>query len=224
MTTLIRASGRSPWRVRAAFDSTFGGMTTAAGYTFVRADGAQTAVAVRFAFNVDTLEVELALAEALQPGVIYVLTVAAVTGSAQVSYVPPPPPPLGGAAADDPAAEAFGVDIDWTAQSLDATGDTPSVSGLQCLNDDLIAIALTEPGELYHRPTRGAGLSKRVNAPSDPTETQARVIAEWNQDDRVQSIQNARGVISTVGAVSVSATVVPIALPTSPLPVKVTNG
>lgn len=224
MATIIRAIARSPWRVNVSVDATFAGITTAATYAFTRADVSQTTVAVRLAFTTDPLSIELALTEALQERAVYVLSASGASGTAQFSYQSPAPPPAPGPSIDDPEAEAFGVDIDWEAESFDASGDTPEVRGIDCLKHDLVAIARTSPGELFHRPTRGAGLSRRVNAPSDPSQTQASVLREWTQDDRVQSIQDAQGKIPSAGGVVVSATIIPVALPSSPLPMKVTNG
>jgi hypothetical protein len=161
MTAFVQARARSRWRISVTFDGVFGGWTTPANYTLTRADGSPTSAVVSRAFSTDSTTVELALSEALLEGVIYTLVAVGVTASTSVSMLSPPAPVTSSGQVDDPEADAFGVDIDWLAPALDATGDIPEIRGTECLRHDLIAVAMTRPGELFHRPDAGAGIPRR---------------------------------------------------------------
>jgi hypothetical protein len=220
MTAFVQVYARSPYRLATAFDATFGGIATAATYTLTRQDGVGTLVTVTRAWTTGTASAELALSEALLERVVYVLAAASVTGTVLVSFVSPLPQVTAEAPLDDPEAEAFGVDIDWLADALDASGDIPTIRGRRCLQEDLVAIWLTEPGELIHRPTRGAGLDSDVNGPgTDLGEMTAKIKRESGKDPRVKSI-DAPITIATTGEWSVNANVTPRALNTN-LPVTV---
>jgi hypothetical protein len=220
MTAFVQAFARSPWRVALVFDATFGGMATPATYTFARVDGVGTVIAGSRAWNTDTLAVDLALTGPLLEGVIYSITAAGVSGSTRVAFHSPLAQVTAERPTDDPEAEAFGVDLDWLADVLDATGDIPTTRGRDCLRADLVAIALTEPGELVHRPDAGAGLDSGVNGPGDdPTESQAAVRREWLKDPRVRAV-SVPAQISTAGDITINGNVTPIALNTS-IPVTV---
>jgi hypothetical protein len=129
MTAFVQARARSRWRISVTFDGVFGGWTTPANYTLTRADGSPTSVTVSRAFATDSTTVELALSEALLEGVIYTLVAAGVAGRRASRCVSPPAPVTSSGMVDDPEADAFGVDIDWLAPALDATGDIPEIRG-----------------------------------------------------------------------------------------------
>lgn len=220
MTKLLSAAARSAWRVGVTFDAAWGGMATATNYQFARQDGVGTTVVANVAFNTDTLGVDLALSEGLNVGVVYFVSAAGVSGSAAVAYLVAPPQPAGALPEDDPEAEAFGVDIDWLAPSLDQSGDAPEIRGRACLKNDLPAIAKTMPGELYHRPHDGGGLPSEVNGPDSVDDIGARVRGQWLKDSRVRDAQ-LRVTVDTAGGVQIAAQVTPAALD-QPLPVQVT--
>lgn len=222
MTAFVNALARSPWRVALLFDGAFGGMASPATYTFARVDGVGTLITTSRAWNTDTLAVDLALSGPLLEGVVYAVTAAGVSGSIQVSFRSPLPRVTAERPIDDPEAEAFGVDINWLADALDATGDIPTTRGRACLVADLAAIAVTQRGELVHRPDAGAGLDADVNGPgNDLGETQAAVKGEWLKDPRVRAASTPAQ-ISTTGDVTINGQVTPVALNTS-IPVTVSG-
>jgi hypothetical protein len=209
MTEFAQAEARGRWRIRAVFDAAFGAWETASTYTLTRADGARTECTVTRAFSIDVCAVDLVLSEALLEGVIYVVTAAGVTGSASVGVARTIRQEDARIEVGDPEAEAFGVDIDWLATSLDANGDSPEVRGLPCLRHDLVAIANTGPTELYHRPGRGAGLRDRVNGPSANVGAACRT--EWLRDPRVRTVANTE-TVNNDGERYVRSDITPIAL------------
>jgi hypothetical protein len=223
MTTFVQARARSRWRITITFDGSFAGWTTSTTYAIARADGAPTSVTVSRAFATDSTTIELALSEALLEDVVYALSATAVTGSTSVAVQSAPTEQTPRGAIDDPEAEAFGVDVDWLAPSLDATGDIPTIRGRECLRADLIAIAFTAPGELFHRPDAGAGIPDEVNGPAELDDLIAATKREWQRDDRINRLEPMRAEISTAGEVSIRAIVIPIAID-EPLPVSVNRG
>ena len=223
MTAFVQTLARSRWRIAATFDGAFANWTVAATYTITRADGSPTTEHVASAFTSDTTTVELALSEALLDGIVYVVAAVGVTGTSATVIQPVSAPTVQHAAADDPASEAFGIDLDWLAASLDASGDTPTVSGRACLVHDLAAIAMTQRGELFHRPDAGAGLPLQVNGPAAAGDLAAAVKREWQRDDRVRSVDRARGTIATDGSVTIDGAVTPIAID-DPIPMSVSRG
>jgi hypothetical protein len=216
MAAWLQAYARSALRVSALFDATFAGMATASTYAISRQDLAGTTVVVSRAWNTDTLAVELALSEPLVEGIAYVLTASGVTGSAVAVHQAVAVQVIGPDVddADDPEAEAFGDDIDWLGAQLGPDGDAPRLRGLECLRRDLVARALTRRGELFHRPTVGAGLTMRVNGPNtdaELAELSAALKREWADDDRVRGVA-VQSTASTSGAVTADAQVRTIAL------------
>jgi hypothetical protein len=202
MPAFAQVLARSPWRVRAVFDTLPGSATDAATYTFVRTDGAPTSVRTARAWAIDGNAVELALTEALLDGLVYTLTATGVTGAGTLSHQRPLPQVTGATLDDDPEAEVFGVDLDWLAPSLTAAGDLPEVRGLACMKHDLVAIARTQRGELIHRPDAGAGVPSHVNGPTPLDEIAAAVKREWLRDDRVRQA-NPRIFESTTGEITI---------------------
>jgi hypothetical protein len=211
VAVITEARARSPWRLRLVFDAIPGGATTAASYTLTREDGAGTSAEVARAFAVDATAVELALSEALRDHVTYQVALAGVADPAAVRYSPPLAQILGADRQDDPEAEAFGVDSDWLAERLSGDGDVPEVRGLPCLRHDLIAVARTVPGEVYHRPDCGAGIPTRVNGPAPLSELAAAAKREWLKDDRVKRA-SPKVTESSAGEISIRGDVQSVAL------------
>jgi hypothetical protein len=223
VTAFVQALARSRWRISVTFDGAFVAWTTPATYTLTRADGSPTSVVASRAFATDSTTIELALSEGLLEDVIYTLTATGVAGSTSVSVRAVPVEAVA-AADDDPEAEAFGVDVDWLAPALDASGDIPTIRGRDCLLQDLVAIARTSPGELFHRPDAGAGLDAKVNGAVTTDRITADVLREWKRDERVQRVE-VRTSSTSDGETTVRGDVVPIAFPTDdPLSVSVTRG
>jgi phage baseplate assembly protein W len=192
MPTLQQAEARSPWRVRLVFDVAPGAPTTPGTYALARTDGAGPAPAVARVLPLDTASVELVLAEGLLPALLYTLTVTGASGTPRVSYRAPDAQALGTVPDEDPEAEAFGLDVDWLAPTLAPGGDLPTVRGRACLVHDLAAVAVTRPGELFHRPEVGAALPQRVNGPNTPADlldARAGVKRAWLADDRVRGVE-----------------------------------
>jgi phage baseplate assembly protein W len=210
MPHLIQVEPRSPYRLRVVWDLPATGQDTAADYALARADGAGPGPEVAAAWSVDAGAVELALASPLPPGLALVLVHAA--GDRLPCALPPTalrPDDAAGDGVGDPEAELFGVDLDWLAPALAAGGDVPEVRGLAALRADLAAIAVTAPGELFHRPTEGAALPQRVNGAGAPAELgrlAAAVRRAWVSDDRVKAarvsvVARADGAVTAAGDV-----------------------
>ncbi len=226
--TNIRSS--SPYRITVVTD--VAADVTATDYVITRLDNASTAATVSYAFAVDTKTAELVVAnEALIDGVVYVVSLPGQSGapSAQVAYrlpllqsqVPVSP-------AEDPEAEAFGVDIDWFADKLTASGDTPVIRGRQCLVNDLAVISMILPGEIFHRPNAGAGLQLNTNAPMTSNQIKqvtGSITREWYKDSRVRqgSVNVTASVLANTGQLIVSGTVIPVAID-EPTVVKLPGG
>jgi phage baseplate assembly protein W len=189
MPHILQVEPRTPYRLRVVWDAPAAGQDTAADYAVERADGAGPGPAVASAWFIDAGAVEVALATPLLPGLDFVLVHAA---GDRVPFALPPAPPradAGAGRAEDPEAELFGVDVDWLSEALAPGGDLPAVRGLPALRADLARIAVTVPGELFHRPTEGAGLPLRVNGAGVPAELgrlSAAVRRAWVADDRVR--------------------------------------
>jgi len=218
----------SPYRIRVVLGETVAtyspGILVATNWSISRVDGAGgVPVSVTFAFATDVTSLELALSSPLLDGIQYTLSespagsgVAAwrapVTQAAQQQNV-----------FSDPEAEALGVDYDWLAAVLDATGDMPQIRGKDCLANDLMAIALTSPGELFHRPTEGGDMLSEVNAPgSDPDAVGRRLRAAWSKDRRVKSIGPIEIADDGQGSLTASTAVQTVPLP-EPLTIRVTT-
>ena len=211
---LDAAEARSAWRVRARWLSVVGGYTTAANYVVLRADAAGCTVAVAAAFALDAQLVELALTEPLVAGVVYVLGFAGDGGAPRFGLPLPIPTADDEESGDDAEAEAFGVDWDWLGDALTPDGDLPEVRGRPCLVHDLAAVAVTRPGEIFHRPDAGAALPLRVSGPNVPAElddARAAVRRAWQADDRVRR-DVLRATAGTDGTVALDGDVTPIAL------------
>lgn len=186
---IISALSRSPWRLTVAVN---GVPTTSGGdYVLTRDDGLVTPVFARRLWKVGANTVEIALSEALLDGIDYTLTLphAIGTPSAKITYrqLQAPNAPLD-PPAEDVEAEAYGVDTDWLNGERSPSGDLNDVRGQACLKSDLIALAIINPGEVFHRPLVGAGLPRDVNGPSDnqsSAQQRANVVAQWRTDDRV---------------------------------------
>lgn len=218
MTALVTAQARSPWRVRVECDGVVANQLVPATYTIARADGLPTDAAAARVLSLDARIVELALGAPLLVGYDYVVSVTGATGTATVAVPIAPPATDVRLASDDPEAELFGVDLDWLADNLTPDGLVPEVRGPTCLRDDLVAIALTERGELAHRPDDGLGLGVRVNAPSDPGGARSAATRQWQRDDRVARL-TVTATQQTTGELSIVGEITPKALPES---VKVT--
>jgi hypothetical protein len=219
----------SPYRITVTTDVSPD--LTATNYVITRQDGASTAAYVSNAFKTGFNTVELTVAgEVLIDGVVYIISDPFASGSPSgvVSYRQPlnqsqvPVSP-----AEDPEAEAFGIDIDWFADSLTGSGDTPVVRGRQCLVNDLAVICLIQKGELFHRPDAGAGVKLSVNGPMGDREVKqviGAVTREWYKDARVrQGGVDVRGNVDTSGRLTLTGTVLPVAID-DPTKVKLPGG
>lgn len=211
MSVIVQAHARSPWRLRIVFDVLPALHANASAYTIARADGAGSSVAGASVWLVDTTSVELALSEPLLDRLVYVLSVAGVSGSAAYSWTTPPAKIPSRSSRRDPEAEALGVDVDWIASTLDPSGDAPEVRGRSALIQDLAAIAVTERGELLHRPDAGAAMPRRVNGPSETGPIRAALEREWLRDDRVKAAQ-ITVLASSTGEITAEAKITPRAL------------
>jgi len=221
MTAITQALAPTPWRIRVVCD----GIPATSGYSLTRFDGAGTTIAVAGAFALDGTSAELSLTEELLDGVLYVLACTTLSNTAIVAWRRPVDVASATEDAGDPEAEAFGVDLDWLAPALDASGDLPRVRGVECLKHDLAALVLLHPGELIHRLDTGVGMPSRVNGPSSGNELvaiQAAVRREWSQDPRVQDLDVSVAATSD-GDTYVSASVQTIPL-NDPVPLVVRNG
>jgi hypothetical protein len=232
-TTITQAVASSAYRVRittAEPVASFPALSTPSAWVLARQDGGGGLVpSVNYVIVVDTYAVELVLSRALLSGVVYGTTTQGAGGASNIglfAWTEAPAPVAGPTAADDPAAEAFGVDWDWLAPALDAGGDLPVVSGPACLQRDLAAIAVTEPGELFHRPTEGGGMRAKVNGAANTDvalgEVSRALRAQWAADPRVRAVTVAVSA-DDAGAVTATGAVTPVALADS-LPVTVTEG
>lgn len=225
MANIINAISRSPWRITVVLDTT--PSVTLSDYTITRLDGADNYSVVSRAFLTGTNTVELTLTPGLLDSIIYKVT---YTGgsSAQIAYRQPAiqsQVPVG--TAEDPEAEAFGIDYDWFADALTASGDTPMVRGRQCLVNDLAVISLIQKGEIFHRPDAGAGVKLSVNGPMGDREIKQVVGAltrEWYKDARVrQGGIDIRPSVDTSGRLIITGTVIPVAID-DPTVVKLPGG
>lgn len=226
----INVRSSSPFRITILCDTAPD--LVASNYVLARVDGASTTATISLAFSVLTNTVELVVSdEPLIDGVQYLISDPSALGapSAVVAYRQPllqTQVPV--APAEDPEAEAFGVDIDWFADSLTASGDTPEVRGKQCLTNDLAIISLIQKGELFHRPDAGAGLQLNTNAPMSNLYAKQLVAAltrEWYRDPRVRTggVTVTASVDVASGQLQLTGTVVPLAID-DPTIVKIPGG
>lgn len=191
---IISAVSRQPLRITVA--TTGVPSIVATDYSLGRTDGGYSNASVRTAWRVGVNTVELALSEPLTARIIYAIAMPndADHPSATLFYYQPAsaaPPSL--PAGEDPAAEAYGVSIDWLSGAMTGSGDLTLVKGRQCLLDDIEAIAVIEPGELYHRPDDGGGLPSDVNGPNIPQQQaamRARLKRQWSKDERIASVDS----------------------------------
>lgn len=213
MTTFTQATARSAWRISVVFSGAFAALADATVYALARADGARSVAYVKRAWATDggNTAGELALSEALVPNVAYALTATGVTGSIALSFGVLPVQATRPERGDDPEAEAYGIDWDWTGAALGADGDVVVVRGLACLKHDLAAIAVTEPGELFHRPDEGAGMPARVNGTNEAQEIRGALARQFRRDDRVRDL-SIEMVQRTDGGIEARASVLSVAL------------
>lgn len=185
----------------------------ATNWSITRVDNAGgVSLSVTFAFQTDLTSLDLALSGPLVPGVPYTVS-ESPAGSGIVSWLSPASQTSGSSLAGDPEAEAFGVDVDWLATSLTPSGDMPEIRGLDCLKNDLVAIAKTDPSELFHRPKEGAGLLSKVNGPGSDTDEVARSLRPtWQRDARVRSVKSLTVSSNSSGGVTASADIETVAL------------
>lgn len=211
MATILTTTSRQPSRITVSLDAV--PSTNPTNYTISRPDFGPTVIRVTVAWLIGPTTVELALSEPMVDGVIYVVAVAG-SGSAQVAYRQPAAPGAVQMPGEpDPEAEAFGVDIAWiTSPALTSAGDVPQRRGAECLRSDLAAIAVTDRGELFHRPDDGAGLNSKTNGPGNASgvgAVGATVKRQWLSDDRVRRV-DLSATANALGQVTVNASVTPI--------------
>lgn len=213
MTDLNAVLIQQPWRVRAIFAGA-GSFTTLTDWSLT-SDVGEHDIADVWALSPHA--VELTLTEPLVAGLRYVLTHAGASAPVSFSYFTPP---TDAAPADDdigdPEAEAFGVDADWLADDLTASGDVPEVRGLAALRHDLAGVAVLSPGELVHRPLAGVGVRRRVNAAADDaavSDVTADLVAAFRADDRVSEANASVTTDPATGTVRVAANVLTPQLP-----------
>lgn len=177
------------YRVRVGFDAA--PSTSASAYTLTRVDGSpcEAHPSLVWVEAGNPCVAELALSEPLLEGQIYSLAVSGA-GNAPVAYrtpqAPGAPDPATGAS---PASSAFGTDRCWLVDALGAGRRMQRRSGLAALKYDLATIAVIHPGELFHLPSDGVGLPRRVNGPGNNTELQAMgadLRRQWSKDRRVR--------------------------------------
>lgn len=189
-TELNLALADQPLRVRALWNVN-GTYTTLTDWTLLRDGVVRQVIAQVWAIDASTTE--LALGEPLLAGTRYTLSHTASGRAVDFAYNPAPRvvhPELFDEQGD-PEAEAFGVDTDWLTDNLTATRDLPAVRGTAALKHDLAALAVTNPGELVHRPAAGIGLRSRVNGLSTEetiSDATADVSAAYLADDRVRDV------------------------------------
>lgn len=208
MSTIVQTHARSPWRLRIVFDVLPVLHANASAYTIVRSDGAGSSVAGASVWLVDTASVELALSEPLLERLVYLISVSGASGSMAFSWSTSPAKTPSKTSRRDPEAEALGVDVDWLASTLDPSGDAPKVRGRSALIQDLAAIAVTERGELLHRPDAGAAMPGRVNGPSETGPIRAALEREWLRDDRVKAV-GITVLASSTGEITAEAKITP---------------
>jgi len=226
--SFVQLLATSPYRVRVTLGQSVStytpGILVATNWSIARVDGAGgVPVSVTFAFQTDVTSLELALSSPLLDGIQYTLS-ESPAGSGVVAWrAPVTQSTQQQGVASDPEAEALGVDIDFLAASLDATGDMPEIRGKNCLANDLICIALTSPSELFHRPAEGGDMLSEVNAPgNDPDAVGRRLRATWSKDRRVKSIGPIEITDDGQGSLTASTAVQTVPLP-EPLTIRVTT-
>lgn len=191
---IIAARSAQPSRITVATSATPSITTT--DYDVERADGGYSEVGVAHAWLVNSNTVELALSGQLIQGVVYVVSIPGDVDapSYRLTYYgaadPAPTQPANG---EDPAAEAYGVSIDWLSGKMTGAGDLTETRGRQCLIDDLVAIGAIEAGEIFHRPDDGGSLPLDVNSPAIPQQMQqmrSRLKRQWAKDSRVRTVDS----------------------------------
>lgn len=206
---IINATSPQPWRVQIATDAI--PPTNVADYAIVRQDGGYSAAAFRLAWMIGTNTVELALTEALEPSVVYVVSIPGASGAPTYVlgyYGVLSNAPAQQAAGEDPDAEAYGVDADWLNDSLDPTGDLIKVSGPPCLTNDIQAVAVINPGEIFHRPDDGAALPTFVNDAGNQIEISrmhSSLKQQWLKDSRIKSVDSIVTTVDSEGKALVKA-------------------
>lgn len=206
MTDLNNVLIVQPWRLRALFVAD-GSFTSLNDWSLTSPAGEH---GIADAWALSGHAVELALDEPLTPGLLYTLEHASSSRTLDFRYIAPPAVEQADEDDDDPEAEAFGVDVDWLADSLTASGDLPDVRGLAALKHDLAGVAVLSPGELPHRPLAGVGLRSRVNASADDgaiSDVRADLIAAFTADDRVRDATAEVTADPTTGGVRVAVSV-----------------
>ena len=195
MPSIAAASSPSPYRIRMTL--TAAGSTTASDYTLTREDGAPTAITCTVAWQTGpSTAVEIALSDPMIDGVTYLVALSGF-GSAVVSYRTPLV--VGAFQADDPEIDIFGIDIDWLASDLGADGDAPQARGLDSFRRDKGVEAVLVPGDLVHRPDRGAGIPLRVNGPGSDDELR-RMASALKQQYGLDELVEPGGVSVTASA------------------------
>lgn len=190
----VSARSSQPWRITAAVDGV--PPITPESYVLQRADGGYSQVAVKSAWLIGVNTVELALSEPLAPKVIYLLALPGESGSPTtlLSFYgtlaqSPKPMPMG----EDPAAEAYGLDIDWLSGGFTPSTDLKTVKGPACLRADTLTIAVISPGEIFHRPDDGGDLMSFVNDVGNPKEINRMhggLKRQWLKDPRIATVDS----------------------------------
>lgn len=191
---IVTARSSQPRRITLAATAT--PSTTTTDYDIERADGGYSRVAVSLAWLVNTNTVELALSGELVKGVAYTISIPGDVDAPSYTltyYGTADPAPVALPVGEDPAAEAYGVAIDWLSGGLTGSGDLIETRGRQCLIDDLVAIGCIEAGEIFHRPDDGGSLPLDVNGPAIPQQMQqmrSRLKRQWAKDSRIRTVDS----------------------------------
>ena len=90
----------------------------------------------------------------------------------------------------DPEIQLLREDLAWPLD-LDSGGDIASVSGLDCLEADLVGRAATRRGEILHRPDFGLENDEDQGGPLFDEVlalTESRLLEQYTRDPRIDSM------------------------------------
>lgn len=181
---IVSVYARSPHRIVVSMNPA--PTTTTADYVLERKDGAGTLARPTLVWLTNGNTAEIALSEAMLSDVVYQLVYQAGT-PIDLIYKDAQLPVDGPSATEDLETEVLGLDVDWMASELTASGDLPDIKGRDCFRLDLVAAAFIQPGELTHKPQEGAGAPRFVNGPGiaeKKRQLQGDLLKQWLRDPR----------------------------------------